>query len=161
MIRFTKIFWKNLLSTGNSGIEIALDQHKTTILFGPSGSGKSTLLDALTFCLFNKPFRNINKPKLVNAVNEGDCVVFVEFETNGKKYKITRGIKPNIFEITENGILLNQDSSNVDYQSVLENQILKINYRTFLQVVMLGAANFTPFMQLKPSDRRNIIEDLL
>jgi DNA repair exonuclease SbcCD ATPase subunit len=161
VIRFTKIFWKNLLSTGNSGIEIALDQHKTTILFGPSGSGKSTLLDALTFCLFNKPFRNINKPKLVNAVNEGDCVVFVEFETNGKKYKITRGIKPNIFEITENGILLNQDSSNVDYQSVLENQILKINYRTFLQVVMLGAANFTPFMQLKPSDRRNIIEDLL
>lgn len=161
MIVFRKIFWKNLLSTGNSGIEIQLDSSKTCILFGPSGSGKSTLLDAITFCLFNKPFRNINKPKLVNGMNEGDCVVIVEFDVNGKSYKIVRGIKPNIFEIYENGILFNQDSNSRDYQAVLEQQILKINYKTFLQVVMLGAANFTPFMQLKPQDRRLIIEDLL
>lgn len=161
MIVFRKIFWKNLLSTGNSGIEIQLDSSKTCILFGPSGSGKSTLLDAITFCLFNKPFRNINKPKLVNGMNEGDCVVFVEFEANGKSYKVVRGIKPTIFEIYENGTLFNQDSNSRDYQAVLEQQILKINYKTFLQVVMLGAANFTPFMQLKPQDRRLIIEDLL
>lgn len=161
MIVFRKIFWKNLLSTGNSGIEIQLDSSKTCILFGPSGSGKSTLLDAITFCLFNKPFRNINKPKLVNGMNEGDCVVIVEFDVHGKSYKIVRGIKPNIFEIYENGSLFNQDSNSRDYQAVLEQQILKINYKTFLQVVMLGAANFTPFMQLKPQDRRLIIEDLL
>jgi DNA repair exonuclease SbcCD ATPase subunit len=161
MIKFTKIFWKNLLSTGNRGIEIQLDRTNTTILFGASGSGKSTLLDAITFCLFNKPFRNINKPKLVNAINESDCLVIVEFEVNNKSYRIVRGIKPNIFQIFENNTLLNQDSSNRDYQLILEQQILKINYRTFLQVVMLGAANFTPFMQLKPSDRRAIIEDLL
>lgn len=161
MIIFRKIFWKNLLSTGNNGIEIQLDSNKTCILFGPSGSGKSTLLDAITFCLFNKPFRNINKPKLVNGINEGDCLVEVHFDVHGKSYKIIRGIKPNIFEIYENGNLLNQDSNSRDYQAVLEQQILKINYKTFLQVVMLGAANFTPFMQLKPQDRRLIIEDLL
>lgn len=161
MIKFKRIFWKNLLSTGNSGIEIDFESTKTTILFGPSGSGKSTLLDAITFCLFNKPFRNINKPKLVNAINERDCLVSVEFSSQGKNYRVVRGIKPNIFEIYVNDVLFNQDANNRDYQDFLENNILKINYKTFLQVVMLGAANFTPFMQLKPSDRRQIIEDLL
>ena len=161
MITFRKLRWKNLLSTGNYFSEIQLDGNSNTLVVGENGSGKSTMLDALCFALFGKPFRSINKPQLVNSINGKDCVVEVEFDANNKKYKIIRGIKPNLFEIYCDGTLLNQDAASRDYQEHLEKFIIKLNYKSFTQIVILGSASFTPFMQLSASDRRAIIEDLL
>jgi len=161
MIIFRKLKWKNLLSTGNYYTEINLSSNTNTLVVGGNGSGKSTMLDALCFALFGKPFRSINKPLLVNSINGKDCVVEVEFDSHNKKYRIVRGIKPNIFEIYCNGELLNQEASARDYQEYLEKFILKLNYKSFTQIVILGSASFVPFMQLSASDRRAIIEDLL
>jgi DNA repair exonuclease SbcCD ATPase subunit len=161
MITFKKVKWKNLLSTGNVFTEIELNSSKTNLIVGANGHGKSTILDAMTFVLFGKAFRNINKPTLVNSVNGKDCLVEIEFETNGKEYKIVRGIKPNIFEIWTDGTMLNQDSASRDYQEYLEKFILKMNHKAFTQIVILGSASFVPFMQLTPADRRAIIEGLL
>jgi len=161
VITFETIRWKNLLSTGNAWTEIELNANKTNLIIGANGHGKSTILDALTFVLFGKPFRKINKPSLTNSVNGKDCRVEIEFSAYGKKYKIFRGIKPNIFEIYVDGFLLNQDSASRDYQEYLEKFILKMNMKSFCQIVILGSASFTPFMQLSPADRRTIIEDLL
>ncbi len=161
MIIFKTIKWKNLLSTGNYWTEIKLDQTQNTLIVGENGSGKSTMLDALCFVLFGKAFRNINKPNLLNSINQKDCVVEVEFDIGSKTYKVIRGIKPNKFEIYQNGELLNQDAASRDYQEVLEKNILKLNYKSFTQIVILGSASFVPFMQLSASDRRAIIEDLL
>lgn len=161
MIKLKTIRWKNLLSTGNSFTEINLDQDSNTLIVGKNGSGKSSLIDALTFSLFGKPFRKITKPRLVNSINKKDCLVEIEFEENNRQYKVSRGIKPNIFEIYCDGICLNQDSTTRDYQSYLEKFILKMNYKSFTQIVILGSASYTPFMQLTPADRREVIEDLL
>jgi DNA repair exonuclease SbcCD ATPase subunit len=161
MILFRTLRWKNLLSTGNYFTEINLSGNTNTLVVGENGSGKSTMLDALCFGLFGKPFRDINKPQLVNTINNKDCVVEVEFDSSNKAYKIIRGIKPNVFEIYCNGELVNQDAAARDYQEYLEKFILKLNYKSFTQIVILGSASFTPFMQLKSSDRREIIEDLL
>lgn len=161
MLIFSKIRWKNFLSTGNVFTEIQLNKDRNTIIVGKNGSGKSTLLDALTFVLFGKPFRKINKPTIVNSQNERDCLVEIEFTTNGKSYRVSRGIKPNVFEIYCDGNLLNQDSASKDYQEFLEKYILQMSYKSFTQIVILGSASFTPFMQLSSLDRRNVIEDLL
>ncbi len=161
MILFRNVRWKNLLSTGNHFTEIKLDGNTNTLVVGENGSGKSTMLDALCFGLFGKPFRNINKPQLVNSINNKETVVEVEFDTGNKSYKIVRGIKPNVFQILQNGELLNQDAAARDYQEFLEKFILKMNYKSFTQIVILGSASFTPFMQLSAADRRAIIEDLL
>jgi DNA repair exonuclease SbcCD ATPase subunit len=161
MILFRYVRWKNLLSTGNYFTEINLSGNTNTLVVGENGSGKSTMLDALCFALFGKPFRDINKPQLLNSINNKDCVVEVEFDTGNKAYKIIRGIKPNVFEIYCNGELVNQDAAVRDYQEYLEKFILKLNYKSFTQIVILGSASFTPFMQLKSADRREIIEDLL
>lgn len=161
MIIFKTIRWKNLLSTGNNFTEIKLNDKHTTILLGQSGSGKSTLLDAIAFALFNRPFRNINKNQLVNMVNGKNCLVEVEFSIGSQAYMIRRGIKPTVFEIYCDGVLVNQDSHSKDYQQYLERNILKFNFKAFTQIIVLGASNFTPFMQLKPADRRVIIEGLL
>ena len=161
MIVFRYVRWKNLLSTGNYFTEIKLDNNQNTLVVGENGSGKSTMLDALCFGLFGKAFRNINKPSLLNSINSKDCVIEIEFDTNNKSYKVVRGIKPNVFEIYQNGELLNQDAAARDYQEILEKTILKLNYKSFTQIVILGSASFTPFMQLSSSDRRAIIEDLL
>jgi DNA repair exonuclease SbcCD ATPase subunit len=161
MIIFRYVRWKNLLSTGNYFTEIKLDNTSNTLVVGENGSGKSTMLDALCFGLFGKPFRSIVKPNLVNSINQKDCVVEIEFDTGNKSYKIIRGIKPNIFEIWCNGELLNQDAASRDYQEYLEKFVIKLNYKSFTQIAVLGSASFTPFMQLSNSDRRAIIEDLL
>ena len=161
MILFRNVRWKNLLSTGNFFTEIKLDGNTNTLIVGENGSGKSTMLDALCYGLFGKPFRNINKPQLLNSINQKDCIVEVEFNTSNKSYKIVRGIKPNKFEIYQNGDLINQDAAARDYQEFLEKFILKLNYKSFTQIVTLGSASFTPFMQLSAADRRAIIEDLL
>jgi len=161
MIIFRKLKWKNLLSTGNHFTEINLSEKINTLIVGENGSGKSTMLDALCYALFGKAFRNINKPQLVNSINGKDCVVEVEFDTNNKSYKVVRGIKPNIFEIYCNGDLLNQEAASKDYQDFLERFIIKMNHKSFTQIVILGSASFVPFMQLSASDRRAIIEDLL
>lgn len=161
MILFKKVKYKNFLSTGNVFTEISLKEYPTTLVIGENGAGKSTFLDAITFSLFGKPFRNINKPQLVNSINEKECVVEIEFDIGSKNYKIIRGIKPNIFEIWCDGELLNQDARSKDYQDQLEKLILKMNYKSFTQIVILGSTNFTPFMQLSASDRRAVIEDLL
>ena len=153
--------WKNLLSTGNYFTEIKLNSKTNTLVVGENGSGKSTMLDALCFGLFGKAFRNVNKPNLLNSINSKDCVVEVEFDNNNKSYKIIRGIKPNVFEIYCDGELLNQDAAARDYQEYLEKFIIKLNYKSFTQIVILGSASFVPFMQLSASDRRAIIEDLL
>lgn len=161
MITFRYVRWKNLLSTGNYFTEIKLNNKTNTLVVGENGSGKSTMLDALCFGLFGKAFRNVNKPNLLNSINNKDCVVEIEFDTNNKSYKIIRGIKPNKFEIYCEGELLNQDAAARDYQEYLEKFILKLNYKSFTQIVILGSASFVPFMQLSASDRRTIIEDLL
>lgn len=161
MIFFKKIRWKNFLSTGNVFTELDLDTSKTTLIVGENGAGKSTVLDALFFGLFNKPFRKINKPQLMNSITKRDLVVEVEFQIGRNDYKVIRGIKPNIFEIYKDGKLLSQDAKNTDYQVVLENQILKLNHKTSSQVIVLGSASFVPFMQLPAQARREIIEDLL
>ncbi len=161
MILFKKIRWKNLLSTGNIFTELDLLENKTTLIVGENGAGKSTILDALSFGLFNKPFRKINKPQLLNSITKKDLVVEIEFQINQNNYKVVRGIKPNLFELYRDGKLLNQDAAARDYQEVLEKQILKINHKSFCQVVVLGSASFVPFMQLPAQSRRDIIEDLL
>lgn len=161
MIKFKSIKWKNLLSTGNAFTEIKLDRSPNTLIIGGNGAGKSTILDALCFALFGKPFRRINKPNLLNSINQSDCVVEIEFVIGKKQYKVIRGIKPNIFEIHCNGVMINQDAKSKDYQEHLEKFILKLNFKSFTQVVILGSASFVPFMQLTPADRRAIIEDLL
>jgi len=161
MIIFKTLRWKNLLSTGNHFTELKLNSNTNTLVVGTNGSGKSTMLDALCFALFGKPFRNINKPNLLNSINGKDCIVEVEFNIGNKQYKIVRGIKPNLFEIYQDGELINQDAAVRDYQEYLEKFILKLNYKSFTQIVILGSASFTPFMQLSASDRRSIIEDLL
>jgi len=161
MILFSKVRYKNFLSTGNYFTEINLNANATTLIIGENGAGKSTFLDAITFGLFGKPFRSINKPQLINSINDKECVVEVEFNTLSKKYKVIRGIKPNVFEIYCDGDLLNQDAKAKDYQDHLEKLILKMNYKSFTQIVILGSTNFIPFMQLSAADRRSVIEDLL
>jgi len=161
VINFRSVCWKNFLSTGNSPNKVLLNKSPTTLIIGKNGEGKSTILDALCFSLFGKPFRNINKNQLINSINGKKCIVEIEFSIGSKEYKIIRGIKPNIFEIWQNGELLNQDAASRDYQKILEQQILKLNYKTFTQVVILGSASFVPFMQLPPGQRREVIEDIL
>ena len=161
MIIFKSVKWKNLLSTGNSFTTIFLDKQPTTLIVGDNGSGKSTILDALTFVLFNKPFRIVKKAQLVNSVNNSETVVEVEFEIGTRKYRVMRGIKPNKFEIYCNDKMVNQDASSRDYQKYLEQNNLKINYRSFTQVVILGNASFIPFMQLKSVHRREVVEEIL
>lgn len=161
MLVFKKIRYKNFLSTGNQFNEIELNKHSSTLITGKNGEGKSTILCALTFALFGKPFRNINKGQLVNSINGKNCLVEIEFEINGRQYEVKRGIKPNVFEIWCSGEMINQDAALKDYQKVLEQQILKLNYKTFTQVVILGSATFVPFMQLPSTQRREVIEDIL
>ena len=153
--------WKNFLSTGNQFTEIQLDRNPTTLIIGENGSGKSTVLDALCFGLFGKPFRNINKPQLLNSVNGSNCEVEVDFKIGTKSFKVIRSIKPNVFEIYINGKMYNQDANSRDYQKYLEQQILKLNYRSFTQVVILGSSTFIPFMQLKARHRREVVEEIL
>ena len=161
MIKFEKIRWKNFLSTGNTFTELDLTSHQTNLIIGTNGAGKSTVLDALTFSLFGKPFRKINKPMLVNSINEKDCVTEVEFSIGKNKYKIVRGIKPNKFIIECNGQDWNQEASVVDQQKLLEQNVLKMNYKSFTQIVVLGSSTFVPFMRLPVASRREIIEDIL
>jgi len=161
VIYFKTIRWKNFLSTGNVFTEVKLDKAKSTLIIGDNGAGKSTILDALTFGLFGKPFRNVNKSQLVNSVNGGGTVVEIDFSIGSKEYVIKRGIKKNFFEIWLDGSMMNQDASVRDYQELLEKNILKLNYKSFTQIVILGSSSFVPFMQLKTADRRAIIEDLL
>jgi len=161
MILFKKIKWKNFLSTGNLFTEIQLSSNSTTLIVGENGAGKSTLLDALSFVLFGKPFRKINKPQLLNTITQKQMVVEVEFSIGSNEYKIIRGIKPNIFEVYQNDKLMNQSAEMKDYQDILEKQIIKVNHKSFCQVVVLGSATFQPFMQLTAYQRREIIEDLL
>jgi DNA repair exonuclease SbcCD ATPase subunit len=161
MLLFENIRWKNFLSTGNHYSEIKLDNSSTTLIVGTNGAGKSTVLDALTFGLFNKPFRKISKGQLVNTANEKDCVVEVEFSIADREWKVIRGIKPNIFEIYSNGVCLDQFSHSGDQQKWLEQNVLKMNYKSFTQIVILGSSTFVPFMQLTATNRREVIEDLL
>jgi len=161
MITFKNIRWKNFLSTGNQWTEINFNESNNTIIIGSNGSGKSTILDALTFSLFNKPFRKINKPQLINSVNEKDCLVEIEFDIKGRGYKIVRGLKPTKFEIWIDGELQDQDASANDQQKKLEQSILKLNFKSFTQIVVLGSSTFVPFMQLPVAHRREVIEDLL
>jgi DNA repair exonuclease SbcCD ATPase subunit len=161
MLVFHKIKWKNFLSTGNQWTEVDFEKHHTNLIIGTNGAGKSTVLDALTFVLFNKPFRRINKPQLVNTTNEKDCLVEIEFTINNKDYLVRRGIKPNIFDIEVNGIALHKEADDRANQKILEENILKLNYRSFTQIVILGSSTFVPFMQLATSHRREVIEDLL
>jgi len=161
MIHFENVRWKNFLSTGNNFTEIQLDRNSTTLIIGENGAGKSTILDALCFGLFGKPFRNINKPQLLNSVNGSAALVEVEFRVGTKKVKVVRGIKPTVFEIYVNGNMYNQDANSRDYQKYLEQQILKLNYRSFTQVVILGSSTFIPFMQLKSKHRREVVEEIL
>jgi len=161
MILFKQIRFRNFLSSGNTPTEIKFTEATTNLIIGHNGSGKSTMLDALCFGLFNKAFRKINKAQLVNSTNEKDCLVEVEFSIGNKEYKIVRGIKPNIFEIWINGVLQNQAAATVDQQKQLEDTILKLNYKSFTQIVILGSASFVPFMQLSTAHRREVVEDLL
>jgi len=161
MIIFEKVKWKNFLSTGNGFTELNLEEFRSTVVYGANGAGKSTMLDALCFVLFNKPFRKITKSQLVNTINERECVVECEFRVGQAKYKVIRGIKPNVFEIYRNGTLIDQTAANNDYQKYLEQKILKFNFKSFTQVVILGSSTFVPFMQLSAPHRRDVIEDLL
>ena len=160
-IYFKKLRWKNFISTGNIFTEIDLNRSKSTLIIGENGAGKSTILDALDFVLFNKPFRSINKTQLLNSITKKNLVCEIEFDVGKNEYLIIRGMKPNIFEIYCNGTLMNQDSATRDYQEYLEKTILKLNYKSFNQIVVLGSANFVPFMQLPAGVRRQVIEDLL
>ena len=161
MIIFKKIKWKNFLSTGNTPVEIDLRKSQLTLMIGANGSGKSTMLDALCFALFNRPFRQIKKEQIVNTINNGDTVIELEFQVGTKMYKIIRGIKPTIFEIYCDGVLQNQDASSIDYQNVLEDQILRLNYRAFKQIAVLGSSSYQPFMQMRPRHRREVVEEIL
>ena len=161
MILFKKIKWKNFLSTGNQFTEVNLNQHRTNLVVGTNGAGKSTVLDALTFSLFGKPFRKINKPQLSNSINEKDCRVEVEFSIGTTEWKVVRGIKPNVFEIWRNDQALDQSAAALDQQKWLEQNVLKMNYKSFTQIVILGSSTFVPFMQLTAANRREVIEDLL
>ena len=161
MITFKKIRYKNILSTGNAFTEIDFLRNKTTLIIGENGAGKSTVLDALSFVLYGKPFRKINKPQLINSVNQKGLIIEIELVVGKKEYMIRRGIKPNIFEIHQNGNLINQTASIRDYQDFLEKNILKMNHKSFSQVVVLGSSTFVPFMQLTAAQRREVIEDLL
>jgi len=161
MIQFNTVKWKNFLSTGNTFTEIDLNRNKTTLVVGHNGAGKSTMLDAISFALFGKPHRNINKPQLINSINNKDCVVEVCFDVGKSSFKVIRGIKPGIFEIWKNGTMINQSSHAKEYQKILEQNILKLNHKSFHQVVVLGSSSFIPFMQLAGGHRRDVIEDLL
>lgn len=161
MIVFESLRWKNFLSTGNTFTEVNLREHPTTLVVGHNGAGKSTMLDALSFALFGKSHRNISKPQLVNTINNKDCVVEVVFTVSGARFKIVRGIKPAIFEIWKNGVMINQDSHSKEYQKILEQNILKLNHKSFHQIIVLGSSSFVPFMQLTAQHRREVIEDLL
>jgi DNA repair exonuclease SbcCD ATPase subunit len=161
MITFEKIRWKNFLSTGDQWTEIQLNKSSTTLVIGTNGAGKSTMLDALCFALFNKPYRKINKPQLVNSSNEKGCLVEVEFSVGPKKYMVRRGIKPNVFDVLVDGEMKNKEADDRANQKIVEDQILKLNYKSFTQIVILGSSNFVPFMQLSQSHRREVIEDLL
>jgi DNA repair exonuclease SbcCD ATPase subunit len=161
MITFQNIKWKNFLSTGNTFTEVNFQEHHTNLIIGTNGAGKSTILDALTFVLFNKPFRKINKPMLVNSVNERECLVEIEFEINNRQYVVRRGIKPTVFDIVVNGVELHREADDRAMQRILEENILKLNYKSFTQIVILGSSNFVPFMQLTTANRREVIEDLL
>jgi DNA repair exonuclease SbcCD ATPase subunit len=161
MLFFRKLRYKNILSTGNTFTEIDLDGSPTTLIIGQNGSGKSTFLDALSYVLFGKPFRKINRPQLLNSINQKNLMVEVEFQIGTKEYLIKRGMKPNVFEIWQDGTLLNQDAAARDYQDVLEKTILKLNHKSFCQIIILGSSTFVPFMQLPTGQRREIIEDLL
>jgi len=161
MITFKYARWKNFLSTGNTFTEIQLDRSPTTLIIGENGAGKSTILDVLCFGLFGKPFRNINKNQLVNSINNSSTMIEIEFSIGTRDYKVIRGIKPNKFEIYQNGKMMNQEANVRDYQRILEQQILKLNYRSFTQVVILGSSTFVPFMQLKATHRREVVEEIL
>ena len=161
MITFKKVRFKNFLSTGNNFTEINLNEYKSTLIVGQNGAGKSTMLDAISFGLFGKPHRNINKPQLVNSINQKQCIVEVEFSVNSNNFKVVRGIKPNKFEIWKGDTMINQSSHAKEYQKILEQNILKLNHKTFHQVVVLGSSSFIPFMQLASHLRREVIEDLL
>jgi len=161
LIHFKSVSWQNFLSTGNHPTEIQLDRHRSTLIVGMNGAGKSTILDALCFALYNKPFRKINKPQLINSINGKNCVVEVKFNVGGSEYIVRRGMRPAIFEVYKDDVLLNQDASSRDYQEYLEKNVLKLNHRSFCQVVVLGSATYVPFMQLSAYSRREVIEDLL
>ena len=161
MITFKKIRYKNFLSAGNQFTEINFQKSATNLIIGTNGARKSTMLDALTFVLFNKPFRKINKPQLVNSTNEKDCVVEIEFQVNSRNYLVRRGIKPNVFDIEMNGEMLHRQADDRSNQKILEENILKVNYKSFTQIVILGSSTFVPFMQLTTANRREVIEDLL
>lgn len=161
MIIFKKLRWKNFMSTGDNFTEINLTSHKSTLIVGHNGAGKSTMLDAMSFALFGKPHRNINKPQLVNTINNKACVVEIEFAVGKADFKIVRGLKPQVFEIYKNGNLINQDSKALEYQRILEQNILKLTHKSFHQIVVLGSSSFIPFMQLSAQHRREVIEDLL
>ena len=161
MIKFQKVRWKNLLSTGNTFTEIQLDKFSTTLIVGSNGAGKSTILDALSFSLYGKPFRKVNKGQLVNSINNKGTVVEVEFNIGKREYLVRRGIKPNVFEVFQDGTLIDQTSDVKEYQDYFETHILKLNHKSFSQIVVLGSASFTPFMQLSAANRRDIVEDLL
>jgi len=160
-LKFKSIRWKNFLSTGNNFTEIKLDTNKSTLIVGHNGAGKSTLLDALSYVLYGKPFRKVNKPQLMNSINSKNLIVELEFSSGKNQYLITRGMKPNVFEIHQNGNLIDQNADMKGYQDMLEKQILKLNHKSFSQIVILGSASFTPFMQLSAMNRREVIEDLL
>ena len=161
MIVFKKIRYKNFLSTGNTPIEINLSNSPTTLIIGQNGSGKSTLLDALCWALFNKPFRIIKKEQMINTINSSDCEVEIEFNVGTIQYRVKRSVKPNLFEIYEDGSLLNQNASSIDYQKYLEQNIMKLNYRSFIQVVILGSSSYEPFMKMKARYRRDVVEEIL
>jgi DNA repair exonuclease SbcCD ATPase subunit len=161
MIFFRKLRWRNFMSTGDNFTEIDLTAYKSTLIVGHNGAGKSTMLDAMSFALFGKPHRNINKPQLVNSINNKNCIVEIEFTVGKSEFKIVRGLKPQIFEIWKNGSMINQDSKALEYQRVLEQNILKLTHKSFHQIVVLGSSSFIPFMQLSAQHRREVIEDLL